>query len=358
MDSTEAPQIIEHTSVSLTFTPFETRWVPCSARFVLLGQTPGAKGIARVYQLDKNQENKVKLLGEVIQGPGYKCATFGASSLTDRSIAVGDFGGNLEILDLETLQASYKVKAHDAIINSIDGAGGGPSAYGQPEIVTGSRDGCVKVWDPRTPNAVLALEPAEEVKPDCWAVAFGNCYNDSERCLAAGYDNGDLKLFDMRTNCLQWDHNLANAVCGLQFDRRDTMMNKLAVATLEGKFTMFDLRTFNATSGGYSGVTTKAHDATVWGVRHTQQNRDLLAVQGGNGSLNIYKYNYPTQRSVQDENGQAKGVPGTLTLLNQRDLSTQPISSFDWNAEKFGLSVMCCLDQTLKVAIVTKLNLY
>ena len=31
-------------------------------------------------------------------------------------------------------------------------------------------------------------------------MAFGNAFNEHERCLLAGYDNGDLKLFDLRTN--------------------------------------------------------------------------------------------------------------------------------------------------------------
>ena len=35
---------------------------------------------------------------------------------------------------------------------------------------------------------------------DCWCVAFGNSYNDEERCVLAGYDNGDVKMFDLRTN--------------------------------------------------------------------------------------------------------------------------------------------------------------
>ena len=35
----------------------------------------------------------------------------------------------------------YTVKAHDEIINSIDGVGGLNIGEGAPEIVTGSRDG-------------------------------------------------------------------------------------------------------------------------------------------------------------------------------------------------------------------------
>ena len=35
----------------------------------------------------------------------------------------------------------YSVKAHDGIINAIDGCGGTGMGTGAPEIVTGSRDG-------------------------------------------------------------------------------------------------------------------------------------------------------------------------------------------------------------------------
>lgn len=31
-------------------------------------------------------------------------------------------------------------------------------------------------------------------------MAIGNSYNDEERCVLAGYDNGDIKMFDMRMN--------------------------------------------------------------------------------------------------------------------------------------------------------------
>ena len=76
MDSTSAPQLIEHAQKSLTFTPFDVKWVPSSARFVLLGQTPSAKGIFQVYQLDQKTKGRLKLLSEVRRGPGFKCGTF------------------------------------------------------------------------------------------------------------------------------------------------------------------------------------------------------------------------------------------------------------------------------------------
>jgi hypothetical protein len=64
-------------------------------------------------------------------------------------------------------------------------------------------DGCVKVWDLREQGPVLALEPSDVSKddvPDCWDVKFGNSYNSDERVIVAGYDNGDLKIFDLNKN--------------------------------------------------------------------------------------------------------------------------------------------------------------
>ena len=50
MDTTSAPQIIEHQSISLDFTPYDTKWIPGTAKFVLGGQTTKATGIMKIYK--------------------------------------------------------------------------------------------------------------------------------------------------------------------------------------------------------------------------------------------------------------------------------------------------------------------
>lgn len=67
--------------------------------------------------------------------------------------------------------------------------------------------------------------------------------------MAAGYDNGDVKLFDLRTNSLRWETNVGNGVVGLEFDRKDIEMNKLLVTTLESRFRVYDMRTQHPTDG-------------------------------------------------------------------------------------------------------------
>lgn len=216
------------------------------------------------------------------------------SPISVRDVATVDYKGKLTIYDIERGVAKYEVQAHANIANTIDGIGGKGAEFGAPELVTGGTDGCVRVWDPRQQAPVVSLEPSESepIKPDCWTVAFGNAHNQEERCIAAGYDNGDVKIFDLKTNCLRWDTNVQNGVCGIEFDRADIMMNKLVVTTLESKFHVFDLKTYHPQQG-YTGLAELAHKSTIWGVRHLPQNRDLFTTLGGNGHLNLYKYHYP-----------------------------------------------------------------
>lgn len=40
----------------------------------------------------------------------------------------------------------------------------------------------------------------------------GNSYDDTERVMAAGYENGDVKLFDLKAMKLLWETNVKNGV--------------------------------------------------------------------------------------------------------------------------------------------------
>jgi WD40 repeat protein len=333
----------------------DVKWVPCSARFALVGCHSRGTGAMQVYSLN---HGKLDILVDTEKQHGFKCGTFGASSLEERHYATGDYEGRLAVWNLEHVDLPiFSVKAHHGMINCIDGCGGLGIGYGAPEIATGGRDGAVKIWDPRQRDApVASLEPKDaETARDCWSVSFGNSFNNEERCVCAGYDNGDIKLYDLRTNMIRWETNVKNGVCALDFDRKDIQMNKLVCATLESQFSLFDLRTYHPKEG-YASLTEKAHKSTVWMCKHLPQNREVFVTGGGNGSLNLYKYSYPAQRVIKDPEGIEKGVMGTCELLNSRTFSTQPINSFDWHHDKEGLCVFGAFDQSVRVGIVTKLN--
>jgi len=359
VDATNTPQILEIMNKPMNATVYDVKWVPSSARFVAMGSWPRNTGLLQVYDLNGTQ---VELQAESEKKASIKCGTFGASGLTDRKIACGDFAGKLCMYDLERLNSPpvYEVQAHASIINQVDGAGGQAKGYGAPELVTCGRDGCVRVWDVRQKDApVAAFEPgpADKEKPrDCWTVAFGNSYNDEERCVLAGYDNGDVKMFDLRTNKERWTTNVKNGVCAVSFDRKDIEMNKFLVACLESQFHAFDARTQHAKKG-FASVTEKlTQGATVWGAWHLPQNRDVTMVGTGDGNCSLYRYHYPDQRRVKDPDGNPMGVAGTVELVATKNLSTQPICAFDWSPDKEGLCVMASFDQAVRVGVVTKLN--
>ena len=95
--------------------------------------------------------------------------------------------------------------------------------------MTGSRDGAVKVWDVRQNTPVIEIAPGEsEAKRDCWTVAFGNSFNDDERFVVAGYDNGDVKMFDLRTMSLYWETHLPNGVGGSEHAVSYPMTHRVA----------------------------------------------------------------------------------------------------------------------------------
>lgn len=50
------------------------------------------------------------------------------------------------------------------------------------------------------------------------------------------------------------------------------------------------------------------------------------------------------------------GVAGSVELLNHKNMSTQPIASFDWHPDKEGLYACTAFDQCIRVGVVTKLN--
>ncbi|XP_038071496.1 WD repeat-containing protein 92-like [Patiria miniata] len=352
----DKPQIIAYIQKSLNFTLYDTRWVPCSARFVVLGNHPRKTGALHVYEM--SAEGDAKLLQEVEKKEAFRCGTFGASNINQRHLATGDFDGNLRIWDLEKIDIPvYSASGHSEIINCIDGVGGLGIGEGAPEIVTGSRDGAVKVWDPRQKDDPVAnMQPAEgETKRDCWTVAFGHAYNQSDRCIAAGYDNGDIKLFDLRNMSLRWETNIKNGVCSVEFDRKDISMNKLAATTLESTFHVFDMRTQHPTKG-FASLNETAHKSTIWLARHLPQNRDVFMTLGGSGTLNLWKYSYPEKRVKDDGNGVEMGVIGSVNLLQNAALSTQPIGGFDWSPDREGMCVCTSFDQMLRVLLVTKLN--
>lgn len=186
--------------------------------------------------------------------------------------------------------ALYKEdRAHNGVINDVDAVGG--DGTGAVEVVSACSDGSVRVWDPRqTQFPVARFEPktddANSVLYPCMAARFGNAFDGTERCVAAGYDNGDVKLFDLRSMKIRWQTHISSSVCSLEFDDKSSPLNRLTVGTSAGRVHAFNLAAESA--GAQTDVPLSDRLAEpIWCVRHLPQSPTTVAATG-NGAVHLF----------------------------------------------------------------------
>lgn len=94
MEDKDTPHIIAHIQHKLDHSLFDCKWVPCSAKFVVIGSLPKGSGTIEVFEISSGKIEKIKVIE---RQNSFKCGTFGASSDVERRLATGDFKGTLEI---------------------------------------------------------------------------------------------------------------------------------------------------------------------------------------------------------------------------------------------------------------------
>ncbi|CAI2162511.1 1809_t:CDS:2 [Funneliformis geosporum] len=330
------PEIFTHLTKKLSFGTYAVRWIPSSAKFVVLGQHPRGTGLFQVYELD---EQEIVLVEERETGGALKCGTFGASSLNARHLATGDFDGRLALWDLEHTEAPvFSIKAHSSIINDIAGCGGSiTSSHGPPELATASRDGTVKIWDIRQKNQPVVKIGSAEKAGDAWCVAFGNAWNNEERVVAVGYDNGEVKLFDLKAMSILSELKIPSGVSSLEFDHQYTKLNRLTIGSLKN-IHVFEIIDQNKPKPLSIGVQASKEDETIWCIRHVPQAIDFFMSSTSSGTINLYQIKSKS-----------------LKLMASAIVTGQPVASIDWHINKSGLLVFTSFDGTVGVNIVTNI---
>lgn len=104
MENQDTPQIITHIEHNLNHCIFDCKWVPCSAKFIVIGSLPKGSGTLEIFEITSGELKKVK---EIERPNSFKCGTFGASSDVERRLATGDFNGTLEIWFVSLFKFGY-----------------------------------------------------------------------------------------------------------------------------------------------------------------------------------------------------------------------------------------------------------
>ena len=59
MDLLQKPQIITHIEQNLNYTLFDVKWIPSSAKMVVMGSLPRDTGALQVYEISRGELEKV-----------------------------------------------------------------------------------------------------------------------------------------------------------------------------------------------------------------------------------------------------------------------------------------------------------
>jgi len=311
--------VIPVAELKIDCTVFSLSWIPSSARIVAVGASASGDGILKVYSMNGRTLSET---GSASFDRPLRCGTFDACDLSERIYCLGDFGGFLSLVDADTLQTVHATRAHTDLINSISGGG-----VGSTEILTGGRDGEMKLWDRRTMDspAVRMFPEAGESRRDCWTVSHSG---HDTRILAAGFDNGDVKLFDLRSMKLSWETSLSRGVSSISLQDREES-TWLVAGTSQGRLYQWNAKAPSAT------LTSQLDKSTVWS---TQMVSDSGIVMNSLGSGAVSVCSCSEQR---------------IEKICSQQVSESPLASLAASRDKAGLVAAASFTPSLHLLLYT-----
>ena len=184
----------------------------------------------------------------------------------------------------------------------------------------------MKLWDRRTlEKPILRMSPEDnENKRDCWSVSHSG---PDSKLIAAGFDNGDIKVFDVRATKLLWETSLSRGVSNLNLIQAGEMTG-LVAGNVQGKLYKWNL------NSGDSTLSTQLDKSTVWSTERI--NEGTLVSAMGSGALCFTKYS-----------------KDRLECVNTHQVSEPPLTGLTTSSDKPGLFATSSFDKTIRIYFYT-----
>lgn len=91
----DKPFIFTHIKHLVNYDIFDTKWIPESAKFAVLGGKTNGTGVLNIFELN---DGKLDLVTEICRKSILKCGSFNDDSSFKNHLAVADFDGTLQIM--------------------------------------------------------------------------------------------------------------------------------------------------------------------------------------------------------------------------------------------------------------------
>ncbi|KAN0015990.1 hypothetical protein ACTFIU_005940 [Dictyostelium citrinum] len=326
----------------LTSQPYSCQWIPTSCSVITVGKkTSGgiSKGDIKIHQLDFDDTSgdpKLNLVYENEFTNPFRCLSFFKQpnqlqqQQNNRRFITGDFNGQISEWDSDICDIPiWGIKgAHQGSISAID-------AYGDHLVVCSGKDGTIKVYDTRIKpnngdNSSSPISTFQQTnKNGCWSI----CTNDNN--IIAGFENGDLNIYNLKTNSIQSTHKVNGGICSIDSNDRSNILNQFLITTNKSFITTLSLNNNTNNNLEFKDYEiNKNENQTIWSGIYSpwnkKDNENIFTVCEGDGSVSMYRDDFK--------------------LIDKVIVSNSPILQLDYSKDRKGL--LCCISLKKQLSIL------
>ena len=181
----------------------------------------------------------------------------------------------------------------------------------------------------------MVPEPGQARK-QCWTVCQSQQTSDNsqQHFVAAGFDNGDIKVFDVRNSKIAWETSLSRGISKLtviNMNNDNPSDIKLLAGTVQGRLYSWSLIKPEETPQQL-----QLDKSTIWEAQKLSNNKNLVVTALGSGAMTLV--------DLDKEN---------INTIVSHQVSEPSLNGLSVSKDKPGLVATSSFDQTIRLFYYT-----